>query len=85
MRRHNVARSHRARVRTPPLPRHHNTPIKNLALTQARPDDINIGLHHPVLNERAEYCTDLVEATGRTPRRHDANPRVHEILYNRNQ
>ena len=69
----------------PPPPRHHNTPIQKLALVQARPEDINIGLRRPVPNEQAADCTDSVEATGRTRRHHDANPRVHDILHNRNQ
>ena len=76
----NVTPFHCARVRTPP-PRHRSTPIPKLALVQARPEDINIGPRHPVTNEQAAYCKCLVQATSRTRRRHDANPRVHDILH----
>ena len=66
-------------------PRHHNTPTQNLALLQARPENINIGLRHPVPNQQAADCTGSVEATDRESRRHDANPRVHDTLHIRNQ
>ena len=66
-------------------PRHHNTLTHQLALVQARPEDINIGLRHPVPNEQAAKCTGSVEATGGESRRHDAKPRVHDMLHTRNQ
>ena len=52
---------------------------------QARPEDINIGLRHPVPNKQATYYTGFVEARGRESRRHDVNPRVHDMLHIRNQ
>ena len=60
------------------------THTQKLALVQARSEDITIGLRHPVPNEQAADCTRLVEARGRESRRHDANPRVHDILHTRN-
>ena len=66
-------------------PRHPNTLTQKLALVQARHEDINIGLRHPVPNEQAKDCTGSVEATGRESRRHDAKHRVHDMLHTRNQ
>ena len=52
---------------------------------QARPEDINMELRHPVFNKQATDYTGSVEARGRESRRHDVNLRVHDMLHTRNQ
>ena len=55
------------------------------ALVHVRPEDINIGLRHPVPGEQAAHYTGSAEATGKDSRYNDAYPRVYDMIHTRNQ